>query len=114
VIWSTQLSTSPNDIVLSTLTAPVGIADVGTPQGPKNLLFLLGANDTLFALDASDGKVIWQKTFPNTAPVKGSQPGFAPTPPTPPPVIGQAKGAIYFITSDGKRAASPWAMALSI
>src|ERR1019366_10696965 len=40
VVWSMQLSTLPTDIVLSTLTAPVGLADVSTPQGQKNMLFL--------------------------------------------------------------------------
>ena len=63
VLWSTQLTTSPTDIVLSTLTAPVGIADVDTPQGPKNMLFLLGADDTLFALDAATGKSFGKRHF---------------------------------------------------
>ena len=37
VVWSTKLSTPPTDIVLSTLTAPVGIAGVAIPQGAKDM-----------------------------------------------------------------------------
>jgi outer membrane protein assembly factor BamB len=102
VLWSTQLSTMPTDIVLSTLTAPVGIAVAGTPQAPKNMLFLLGADDTLFALDAADGKVIWQKTFPNTVPVKRAATWLCPNAANATPVIDRQKGVIYFVTSDGK------------
>ena len=102
VIWNTKLSTPPTDVVLSTLTAPVGIADVRTPQGSKNMLFLLGADDTLFALDAADGKVIWQKTFPNAVPVKRAATWLCPNTANATPVIDRQKGVIYFITSDGK------------
>jgi glucose dehydrogenase len=62
--WSTQLSTQPKDVVLSTLTAPVVVEGVNTSQGKKNLIFLVGSDDTVFALDADTGKTLWQKTFP--------------------------------------------------
>src|SRR5476651_2444038 len=65
VQWSTQLATPPTDIALSTLTAPVVVAGAVTSQGPRNMLLVLGADDTLFALDADSGKVAWQKTFAN-------------------------------------------------
>jgi len=102
VLWSMKLSTPPTDIVLSTLSAPVGIAGVGTPQGPKNTLFLLGADDTLFALDAADGKILWQKTFPNAVPVKRAATWLCPNAANATPVIDRQKGVIYFVTSDGK------------
>jgi len=101
VLWSMKLSTPPTDIVLSTLSAPVGIAGVGTPQGPKNMLFLLGADDTLFALDAADGKILWQKTFPNAVPVKRAATWLCPNAANATPVIDRQKGVIYFVTSDG-------------
>src|ERR1700760_2181932 len=65
LLWKTQLSTPPQGVVLSTLTAPLVVEGVHTAQGPMNLLFLLGADDTMFALDAGTGKVVWQKTFAN-------------------------------------------------
>ncbi len=102
VVWNTQLPTVPSDIVLSTLTAPVGIADVVTPQGSKNMIFLLGADDTLFGLDAADGKVIWQKIFPNIVPARRAATWLCANTANATPTIDKQKGVIYFITSDGK------------
>jgi outer membrane protein assembly factor BamB len=70
--------------------------------GGKTLVFTVSMDDTVFALDADTGKVVWQKNFPNTL-----------TPPRPAtwlcsnsqnatPVIDKQKGIIYFNTSDGK------------
>ena len=50
--WSAQLSTPPNEVVLSTLTAPLVVEGVSTPQGSKSLVFIVGSDDTVFAIDA--------------------------------------------------------------
>jgi outer membrane protein assembly factor BamB len=102
VQWSAQLSTPATNVVLSTLSPPVLAAGVSTAQGVKNLLFLLGADDTLFALDADTGKVLWKKTYPNPL-----QPGRKATwlcsnTANGAPAIDKANGVIYFVTSDGK------------
>jgi outer membrane protein assembly factor BamB len=100
--WSAQLTTPPREIALSTLTAPLVVEGVTTSQGMRTLVFVVGSDDTVFALDADTGKIIWQKAFPNTL-----------TPPQPAswlcsntqnatPVIDKQKGIIYFNTSDGK------------
>src|ERR1700683_3033730 len=47
VKWSTQLATTPTDIALSTLTAPIVVEGVSTSAGMKNMVFLLAADDTL-------------------------------------------------------------------
>src|SRR5713226_1423599 len=65
LLWNTQLNTPPQGIILSTLTAPLVAEGLRTPQGLRNLLFLLGADDTIFALDTDTGKVFWQRTFAN-------------------------------------------------
>ena len=67
LLWKTQLSTPPKSIVLSTLTAPLVAEGVTTSQGAKNLVYLLGADDTVFALDADTGTPVWQRAFPNPA-----------------------------------------------
>lgn len=102
IVWSTQLSTPPTDIVLSTLTAPIAAAGVATSQGQKNLLFLLGADDTLFAIDSADGKILWQKTFPNHIAAKKPATWLCPNSANATPVIDKKNGVIYFVTSDGK------------
>ena len=68
LLWNTQLSTPVKDVVMSTLTAPWCAEGVQTAQGAMDLVFLLGADDTVFAVNANTGKVLWQKSFPNTLP----------------------------------------------
>src|SRR6516164_10351429 len=72
VKWTAQISTSPKDYVLSTMTAPV-VATMNTPQGPTSRVFVVGSDNTVFALDAATGNLIWQKA--NTNPIKEPQKG---------------------------------------
>ena len=102
LLWNTQLSTPPKGIVLSTLTAPLVAEGVSTSQGPKNLLFLLGADDTMFALDADTGKVFWQKTFTNPATPMWAATWLCSNTVNDTPVIDKQNGIIFLITSDGK------------
>jgi PQQ-like domain len=102
LLWSAQLSTPPKDIVLSTLTAPLVAEGIGTGHGAKNLVFLLGADDTLFALDADTGKVSWQKSFPNPDTPIWPSTWLCSNTVNDTPVIDKARSLIFFITSDGK------------
>src|SRR5579859_3954903 len=102
LLWNTQLSTPPQGVVLSTLTAPLVVEGVRTPQGPMNLLFLLGADDTMFALDAGTGKVFWQKTFANPEKPIWVATWLCSNTVNDTPVIDKQNGIIFFITSDGK------------
>jgi outer membrane protein assembly factor BamB len=102
LLWSTQLPTPPQDVALSTLTSPLVAEGVQTPQGRKDLVFTVGIDDTIFAIDADSGKVIWQKSFPNTGkPVRPATSNCANTEQAT-PVIDKAAGVIYFTMSDGK------------
>ena len=102
LLWSTQLSTPPKGIVLSTLTAPLVAEGVSTAQGAKNLVFLLGADDTVFALDADTGKVFWQKTFANPAAPLWPATWLCSNTVNDTPVIDKQNNIIFLITSDGK------------
>jgi len=101
-IWSTQLSVPVDKYVLSTMTAPVLVAGVATAQGPKDLLIIHGANDMLFAVDATSGQTVWQKSFTNpnksTAPIRD---WLCPKTPNATPTIDKARGIVFFITNDG-------------
>lgn len=99
--WSTKLSTQPTDVVLSTLTSPIIAAGVATPQGPRNLLFSLGADDVLFALDADSGTILWKKAFPNPITARKNATWLCPNTANATPVVDKAKGVIYFMASDG-------------
>jgi len=101
-VWSTALPVPVDKYVLSTMTAPVLVAGVQTAQGPKDLLFIHGANDTLFALDANNGQVAWQKSFTNpnksTAPIRD---WLCPKTPNATPTIDKTRGIVFFLTNDG-------------
>ena len=102
LLWSAQLTTASKALVLSTLTAPVVAAGVSTPDGAKDLVFSVGMDDALSAVDASTGKIVWQKSFPN--PLKALRPPSISCSNTEQatPAIDKARGVIYFTTSDGK------------
>ena len=102
LLWTTQLSTPAKGIVLSTLTAPLVAEGVSTAQGTKNLVFLLGADDTVFALDADTGKVLWQKTFANPAAPMLPATWLCSNTVNDTPVIDKQNNVIFLITSDGK------------
>ncbi len=101
-LWNTPLLSNAPALVLSTLTAPVVAGDVATADGVKDLVFTIGMDDGLRAVDASSGKIVWQKSFPNT--IKPLRPTVISCSNTEQatPVIDKAKGVIYFTTSDGK------------
>jgi len=101
-LWSTQLQVPVDQYVLSTMTAPIVAAGVATPSGPKDLLFILGANDTLFAVDANTGQQLWSKSFPNPTTPKKPKEWLCPGTVNDTPTIDKARGVIFFITSDGK------------
>ena len=102
LLWTTQLDVQTLDVALSTLTSPLAVSGVITPEGPENLLFVVGINDTLYAIDADNGKAIWQKAFPNpNKPVRAANTNCSNTEQAT-PVIDRSKGIIYFTMSDGK------------
>jgi outer membrane protein assembly factor BamB len=100
--WSTQLSTPPREVVLSTLTAPLVAEDVATPQGRKTLVFVIGSDDTVFAIDAGTGKVAWQKSYPNKLTPRQPATWLCSNSQNATPVIDKQKAILYLNTSDGK------------
>ncbi|HEX4635993.1 MAG TPA: PQQ-binding-like beta-propeller repeat protein [Rhizomicrobium sp.] len=101
-VWSTQLQVPADKYVLSTMTAPIVVAGVATANGPTDMLFILGANDVLFALDARTGKQLWSKSFPNPQTPKKPKEWLCPGTTNDTPTIDKARGLVFFITSDGK------------
>ena len=102
ILWTSQVGTPPTDIALSTITAPLVAEGVTIAGAQKNLLYVLGADDTIFALDADRGGIVWKKSFVN--PIKALRPAtwLCSNTANATPVIDKKGGIIYFITSDGK------------
>ena len=101
-LWSTQLSVPVDQYVLSTMTAPVLAAGVATASGPADILFVLGSNDVLVAVDANSGKQLWSKSFSNPQTPKKPKEWLCPGTANDTPTIDKARGVVFFITSDGK------------
>jgi outer membrane protein assembly factor BamB len=100
--WSTQLSTPPKELVLATLTSPLVADGVNTSQGRKTLVFVVGSDDTVFAIDAETGKIFWQKAFPNKIPPRQMTTWLCSNSQNATPVIDKQKAILYLNTSDGK------------
>ena len=101
LLWQTTVGTPPTDVAMATLTSPVVIEGALTPAGRKNLLFTIGADSSLFAIDAESGKIVWQKAYPNNQ--KAEHPANVNCSNTEQatPVIDKARGIIFFTTGDG-------------
>src|SRR6202162_2283208 len=101
VKWTAQISTAPKEYILSTMTAPV-VATVNTQQGPAARVFVVGSDNTLFAIDTATGKIAWQKANPNTMKEPKQGDYRCPNTQNATPVIDKEAGIIYVSTSDGK------------
>ena len=106
--WKTQIPTTPREVVLSTLTAPL-VATVNTAQGPATRVFVVGSDNTVYAVDAQTGSINWQRPFPHTGTPQDVLSGRLVTPDyrcpgtqNATPVIDKDAGVIYVSTSDGK------------
>jgi len=100
--WKTQLDNPSKVEVLTPLTAPIVIDNVRTGQGNRTLVFVVGSQDIVYALDGVTGKVVWQRSFPN--PIQPAQAASVncPNVQNSTPVIDKETGILYVTTSDGK------------
>src|SRR5262245_49006225 len=64
LVWKAKLDTPPRE--MHNLFAPLVVEHVVTSQGDKQIALVAGVSDTLFALDAAAGKVLWTKKFEST------------------------------------------------
>ena len=101
LLWNTAVGTPPTDVAMVTLTSPVVMEGADTPQGRKNLLFTIGADSSLFAIDADSGRVVWQKSYPNTEkPQRAANVNCSNTEQAT-PTIDKARGIVFFNTGNG-------------
>jgi outer membrane protein assembly factor BamB len=103
--WKTQIDKDlPEEIQsgASMLTDPLVVTNVRTAAGTKTLVFTLSATNTLAALDASTGKIAWQRQFENKVkPVRNANWASCINTPTATPVIDKQKATIYAVSADG-------------
>jgi hypothetical protein len=106
--WKTQIPTPASMVVLQTLTTPL-VATVNLPQGPAARVFVVGSDNTVYAVDAETGTISWQRKFPHEGKPKDLNTGReiipdyrCPGTQNATPVIDKDAGVIYVSTSDGK------------
>lgn len=99
LLWKVTLDNQPKS--LAALTAPVVADGVSTPAGARSVVYVAGSSDSLFAVDASTGKLIW--TAPGKPEVAPKYPGMwlCPNNLNATPTIDERHGVIYSINADG-------------
>jgi outer membrane protein assembly factor BamB len=65
-------------------------------------VFVVGSDNTVYAVDAETGTISWQRPFPNTMTPKVAPDYRCPSTQNATPVIDKEAGIIYVSTSDGK------------
>src|SRR5437762_6029417 len=58
--WKTQMPTPVREVVLATLTTPSVVTVNGT-QGPVTRVFVVGSDNTVYAVDAETGSISWRR-----------------------------------------------------
>lgn len=100
LLWQSHLENAP--AALSALSAPVIADNVNTSDGVKTLVLLAGSSNTFFAVDAADGKVVWNRTLNALALPKEEAYYLCPNTPNATPVIDTEHSIVYTIGIDGR------------
>jgi outer membrane protein assembly factor BamB len=103
LLWKLQTETVPDPIdKYSTLTEALVANNVSTPGGMRNLVFVGSRDNTLYAIDAEKGTIVWKRSYPNTEKPVVPESGNCPENMNATPVIDRQSGIIYFLPNDGK------------
>ena len=111
VLW--KLPTDNQVRALHALMPVLVAGQLATPSGTKEVGFVTGISDNLFAFDVGTGKIIWQKHWDYPAPAgRGGastdpahlgflQPGGSSDTPVIGPPDARGRRPLYFVTGDG-------------
>ncbi len=100
--WKTKVKNEFR--MLSALTVPVVAIGVPTLKGVRNVVYVAGSGDHVFALDAETGEVLWTRSFKSyVAPKNSGYQGtfLCPNGITATPTIDRSTGILYVIAADG-------------
>jgi len=103
LLWKVQTDTVPVPVNRYETLTDIVVADkVPTANGPKKIVFVGSHDNTVYAIDADKGAVLWKRSYPNneTPPVAAT--GNCPNNMNATPVIDRPKGILYFLPNDGK------------
>ena len=104
--WKTQIDMQAPPIEIqsgaSMLTGPLVAQGVRTAQGTRTLVYTLSSANTLAALDAGTGAIVWQRKIENIVEPANPATWLCTNTSTATPVIDKASGTIYMIAADGR------------
>lgn len=104
VQWKIKLDAAPKE--LNSLTAPVIVESVFTPKGVKDILIVAAGADSVYAIDADLGTVIWKRTFSPEGSPKQPPSWLCANALNATPVIEKIpkvkEKQVYVVSSDGK------------
>ena len=98
--WKLQLDNQAKE--LNGLTVPVIIEDIITPRGFKDVVVVAGSSDSLHAIDADTGRLLWEKKLTAGGTPKSPPHWLCPNALNATPVIDRATATVHVIASDGK------------
>jgi outer membrane protein assembly factor BamB len=100
LLWKTQVKNEPKS--LTALTAPVIADAVSTAQGVKQVIYVAGSADHMYALDSATGNILWSHDFEVHSLPKDEGMWLCPNNLNDTPVIDRRTSNIYVIASDGR------------
>jgi glucose dehydrogenase len=93
--WKAPVKNEPKS--LTALTAPVVATNVTTAQGVKTLVFVAGTSNSVFALDAETGAIIWTRALETVSIPKNEDFWLCPQGINATPVIDRNAGILFVI-----------------
>ena len=101
--WKTSVENEPKS--LAALTAPIVVTDVRTGEGRgavKDLVYVAGTGDVLYAIDALNGEIVWEKQFRTDVTNKVPGMWLCPKGLNATPTVDRSKNTLYVISTDGR------------
>lgn len=100
LLWKQQVDNENKS--LTALTVPIVVTGVKTEAGERDLVYVAGSGDVLYALDASTGERVWEVAFKME--VTAASEGFwlCPKGLNATPAADKAKGVLYVLPSNGR------------
>jgi outer membrane protein assembly factor BamB len=105
ILWKIKLGNTPRQ--MHSLFPPLIAGQVNTRAGVKQIALVAASSDNLYALDASNGEIVWQKHFDYPPPTRNGRDGdpLCPGGQTATPVLGPPNASgqrtIYALAGNG-------------
>ncbi len=99
--WKAKLDNESKE--LNSLTVPVVVINLPTTKGFKDIVIVAGSSDTVFGLDAENGKVLWHRKMEiQGTPKNPAGHWLCPNALNATPVVDKRARTVYVLASDGR------------